>query len=98
MHLKCWYQDFGMDLSGRLSAWTTISLASETSKGKKKKLGIDLHLCVLRTHLLSLIKKSVIKRHNVIFAANLVFYLQLEQLMCENDTAVLSELPWESRK
>lgn len=55
-------------------------------------------ICVLKTHLLSLIKKSVIERHNVISDANMVLYLQLEQLMCETDILVLSELPWEPQK
>lgn len=57
-----------------------------------------MHLCVLKTHLLSLIKKTVIERHNVVFAANLVLYLRLEQLMYDNDTLALSELPWEPQK
>lgn len=87
MHLKCWYQGIGMDLWGRLSAWTAIYLASKTSKFMDSTLGIDVHRCVLKTHLLSLIKKSVIERHNVIFDANLVLYLQLEQLMCESDSS-----------
>lgn len=55
-------------------------------------------ICVFLKQVLSLIKKSIIKKHNVIFAASLILNLQLEQVMCENDTPACTELTWEPPK
>lgn len=50
-----------------------------------------MHLCLFKKHSLSLIKKSVTERHNVIFDANMELFLA--QLMCENEILAFSELP-----
>lgn len=72
--------------------------ASKKGKSKEKAFGAYVHLCLVKAHLLSLINKSVADRHSIIFAACVVLYSQLEQLMCENYILALSELSWEPQK
>lgn len=47
-------------------------LSQQEYEKKRKTFEIDVHPCVLKTHLLPLIKNSVIERHNVIFEINMV--------------------------